>query len=123
MTQPQADRFPLPERPEIPSWNGRAQQAGWYPVPASPDILRYWNGTQWTERHSRRPASQDWVGRHSPEDPYLSTGFGLAFLFPPAGLIWGLRERQYGGHKVVAAAVAWGALYLVLLLVFLLLLR
>lgn len=33
--------------------------ANWYPDPANPGILRYWDGTQWTEhRQAATPVAQ-----------------------------------------------------------------
>ena len=43
--------------------------AGWHPDPKDPTLLRYWDGTQWTEQRAARIASPGGPATHLPTSP------------------------------------------------------
>jgi hypothetical protein len=55
---------------------GSVPQAGWYPDPAEPSVLRYWDGMAWT--HHLQPAAQPVVTSSRPE--WLSNRNAIMFV-------------------------------------------
>jgi hypothetical protein len=61
--------------------------AGWYDDPDSPGIVRYWDGTEWTERRAPRPAP---TGNRTPGDVAEGVFVGVLMLVLFAALIFAL---------------------------------
>lgn len=74
------------------------QTAGWYPDPATPGQLRYWDGAQWTEHVAAVPQAAPPPPPQPLPPPYY--GYGAPHYAPagyPGGAYahWGLRVAGY----------------------------
>ena len=54
----------MPELPPPPAVDDGAADAGWYPDPQSPDILRWWDGEEWSETDFTLPGAAGYPWWH-----------------------------------------------------------
>lgn len=108
-------------RPDQPAWQ---PAAGWYPDPARPDRLRYWDGQAWSQFTG--PAAQaPWVPSYGSEWPAQKmpprrksplAAFLLVLLFGPLGLFY--LSALTGLLALLVGIALWQLLGLFALLVY-----
>ncbi|RZS63370.1 uncharacterized protein DUF2510 [Agromyces ramosus] len=54
----------MPELPPPPAADHRTAEAGWYPDPQAPDILRWWDGEEWSETDFTLPGAAGYPWWH-----------------------------------------------------------
>jgi len=54
----------MPELPPPPLVDDRPAEPGWYPDPHSPDILRWWDGEEWSETDFTLPGAAGYPWWH-----------------------------------------------------------
>jgi hypothetical protein len=69
---------------------------GWYEDPNDPSKLRYWDGSQWTERGTKAAADpSSAVSKSAPIE--LPKAFWIVLLVATLGILWGAAEQHDQG--------------------------